>query len=164
MSGTLYRNRLKYTAFLRKRMNSNPRRGPFHLRAPSKILWRTVRGMLPHKTARGAAALDRLKVFDGIPAPYDKKKRMVVPNALKVLRLKPHRRFCRLGDLSKSVGWGHNDLIIRLEAKRKVRSEAYYKKKVASVKAKQKALGASNAGLSAEEKTTLSTVGLLATV
>lgn len=28
--------------------------------------------MLPHKTKRGQAALDRLKVFDGIPPPYDK--------------------------------------------------------------------------------------------
>ncbi len=41
-------------------------------RAPSKILWRTVRGMLPHKLKRGAEALDRLKVFEGIPPPYDK--------------------------------------------------------------------------------------------
>ncbi len=29
-------------------------------------------GMLPHKTKRGQAALDRLKVYDGIPPPYDK--------------------------------------------------------------------------------------------
>ena len=36
--------------------------GPFHLRAPSRIFWRTVRGMLPHKTKRGAEGLNRLKV------------------------------------------------------------------------------------------------------
>lgn len=30
------------------------------------------KGMLPHKTKRGQAALERLKVFDGIPPPYDK--------------------------------------------------------------------------------------------
>ena len=41
-------------------------------RAPSRILWRTVRGMIPHKTPRGAAALERMKSFEGIPAPYDK--------------------------------------------------------------------------------------------
>lgn len=175
---------VKYLAFLRKRMNTNPSRGPYHFRAPSKIFWRTVRGetlttlnlqsrtnshlrafkegknyysvvyfflnhsnpkkhteahtwfntfsltwqwwtlypeadpfdeitymdpiaesvgalrahvnehliqlrrwpfefrcmkmyfvltgMLPHKTKRGQAALERLKVFDGIPPPYDK--------------------------------------------------------------------------------------------
>ena len=30
----------------------------------------TIRGMVPHKTARGAAALDKLKTFEGIPHPY----------------------------------------------------------------------------------------------
>lgn len=109
----------------------------------------TPTGMLPHKTKRGQAALERLKVLDGIPPPYDKvslaslalqplrpasvmfcyylhclslmktplaetptllafllgvpnrslsisfsqqKKRMVVPAALKVVRLKPTRK------------------------------------------------------------------------
>jgi len=28
--------------------------------------------MVPHKTARGEEAMNRLRVFDGIPAPYDK--------------------------------------------------------------------------------------------
>lgn len=56
------RNKLKYAAFLRKRTNTNPKRGPIHYRSPSRILWRTVRGMLPHKLARGQAALGRLKV------------------------------------------------------------------------------------------------------
>ena len=41
--------------------------------------------MVPHKTPRGAAALAKFKVFDGIPAPYDTKKRQVVPKAMKVL-------------------------------------------------------------------------------
>lgn len=51
--------------------------------------------MIPHKTKRGAEALKRLKVFDGIPPPYDKKKRVVVPTALRVLKLKPGRRVRR---------------------------------------------------------------------
>jgi large subunit ribosomal protein L13Ae len=50
--------------------------------------------MVPHKTARGAAALERLKLFEGVPPPYDRKKRMVVPEALRVLRLKPGRKYC----------------------------------------------------------------------
>jgi len=50
--------------------------------------------MVPHKTARGAAALERLKLFEGVPPPYDTKKRMVVPDALRVLRLKPGRKYC----------------------------------------------------------------------
>lgn len=39
--------------------------------------------MIPHKTKRGAAALARLKAYEGVPAPYDKTKRMVIPDALK---------------------------------------------------------------------------------
>lgn len=44
ISGGLVRQKMKYERFLRKRMNTNPTRGPFHFRAPSRILWRTVRG------------------------------------------------------------------------------------------------------------------------
>lgn len=39
--------------------------------------------MIPHKSKRGAAALARLKVYEGVPPPYDKTKRMVIPDALK---------------------------------------------------------------------------------
>ena len=68
-----------------------------------------------------------IQVFEGMPPPYDKQKRMVVPGALRVLRLKPGRRvsydvfwsydlnvfiltsvtvqYCRLGRLSHEVGW-----------------------------------------------------------
>merc|ERR550537_1468983 len=136
MSGGLWRTKLKWAAFKVKGMNSNPRKGPYHYRCPAKIMWRTIRGMVPHKTARGAAALDRLKTFDGIPHPYDKKKRMVVPAALKCTRLKPHRKFTNLGELAKESGWGMKDVIARLEAKRKVKSAAFFTKKKDLVKTK----------------------------
>lgn len=87
--------------------------GPFHFRAPSKMFWRTVRGMLPHKTPRGAAALERLKTFEGIPPPYDHKKRMVVPQALRVLRLKPGRKYCTVGRLGHEFGWKYQDVVAR---------------------------------------------------
>ena len=48
--------------------------------------------MLPHKLHRGKEALERFKAFEGIPPPYDKKKRLVIPAALKVLRLKQRRK------------------------------------------------------------------------
>ncbi|KAL4695467.1 hypothetical protein H8959_000562 [Pygathrix nigripes] len=110
-------------------MNTNPSRGPYHFRAPSRIFWRTVRGMLPHKTKRGQAALDRLKVFDGIPPPYDKKKRMVVPAALKVVRLKPTRKFAYLGCLAHKVGWKYQAVTATLEEKRKEKAKIHYWKK-----------------------------------
>jgi ribosomal protein uL13 len=105
---------VKYHAYLRKITRYNPTRGgPFHFRAPARIFYKTVRGMVPHKTARGKAAMERLKVFEGVPPPYDKKKRMVVPQALRVLRLKPGRKFCTVGRLSHEVGWKYQDVVAR---------------------------------------------------
>merc|ERR1712110_718548 len=132
ISGSHFRNKLKYKDFLRKRCNVNPQHGPFHLRAPSKIFWRTVRGMVPHKTPRGAAALSHLKVFEGVPPPYDKVNRVVCPQALRVLRLRP-------GRLSHEVGWKYQDTIKALEEKRKVRAAAYYERKKATVAIQRKA-------------------------
>ena len=85
--------------------------------------------MLPHKTKRGQAALDRLKVFDGIPPPYDKKKRMVVPGALKVVRLKPTRKFSYLGRPAHEVGWKYQAVTAALEEKRKEKAKIHYWKK-----------------------------------
>eukprot|EP00034_Subulatomonas_tetraspora_P001069 GABW01001349.1.p1 GENE.GABW01001349.1~~GABW01001349.1.p1 ORF type:complete len:128 (-),score=30.26 GABW01001349.1:41-424(-) len=107
---------------MHKRMNSNPKRGHVHFRAPSKIVWRTIRGMLPHKTAHGQEALNRLKVFEGIPPLFDKSKRMVMPDALRSLRLAPGRRYTVLKDLSTAFGWKYEGIVTKLEDKRKVRS------------------------------------------
>ena len=59
--------------------------------------------MVPHKTARGAAALERVQCFEGVPPPFDKKKRMVVPDCLKVVCLQHGHKYCRLADLSAQV-------------------------------------------------------------
>ena len=88
VSGSMIRNEMKWARFLRKRTAPNPKCGPFHHVAPSRILFRTIRGMVPHKTNRGATAMAHLKCFDGIPAPYDTMKKMVVPVALRVNRLR----------------------------------------------------------------------------
>lgn len=98
-SGSLFRNNITFHEFLHLANNTNPRRQFKHFRSPSRMFWRIIRGMLPHKTARGKAALQRLKVFEGIPYPYDAKKRMVVPEALKVVRIKSFRKTCKVGDL-----------------------------------------------------------------
>lgn len=140
-SGSLFRNKLNHHEFLRKRMNTNPRRGPFHFRSPARMFWRTVRGMLPHKTPKGAAALGKLKTFDGIPFPYDTKRRLVVPDALKVLRLQSHRKFCVLGELAKEVGWTKSALITSLEDKRKTKAAKFWELKQKKVQARAKAMG-----------------------
>jgi len=123
---------------MKKRINTNPRRGAKHWKAPSRIFWKCTRGMLPHKLPRGAAALGKLKVFEGIPFPYDQKKRMVIPDALRTLRLKARRNYCSLGDLASITGWTKAGIVDELEEKRKVKSAAFFelKKKKADAKAK----------------------------
>ena len=140
VSGHLAHNRLKYMNYLRKRMSSNPRRGPYHHRAPSMMFFKTVRGMVPRKTARGQAALAKLKVFDGCPHPYDTKEKMVVPQALRVLQLAPNRKYTVLSEIASRVGWNHKDLVARLEEKRKARAQTWYERKQDKLKQKETAL------------------------
>eukprot|EP00429_Kryptoperidinium_foliaceum_P069188 CAMPEP_0176058660 /NCGR_PEP_ID=MMETSP0120_2-20121206/29228_1 /TAXON_ID=160619 /ORGANISM="Kryptoperidinium foliaceum, Strain CCMP 1326" /LENGTH=201 /DNA_ID=CAMNT_0017392189 /DNA_START=45 /DNA_END=650 /DNA_ORIENTATION=+ len=139
ISGSLVRNRVKYAQFRKKRMNTNPSRGPYHFKSPALMVWRTIRGMVHQKTARGQEALTRLSTFEGIPAPYDKQKRVVVPAALRVMRLKPGRDFTVVGVLADSVGWKHKELLGRLEAKRKAESKEFFEAKKAKEALRKKA-------------------------
>merc|ERR1712216_420574 len=131
VSGGFVRQKMKYERFRRK--------GPYHYKAPAKILWRTIRGMVPHKTKRGAAALGRFQSFEGIPPPYDKVKRMVIPDALKVLRLQHGHKYVVLGDLSTAVGWKYGEAIEELEATRKESSAAFWEAKKKDLLAIRKA-------------------------
>ncbi|RRT44629.1 hypothetical protein B296_00055638 [Ensete ventricosum] len=105
LSGGLVRQKMKYLRFLRKRMNTKPSHGPIHFRAPAKILWRTIRG---------------LKAYEGVPPPYDKMKRMVIPDALKYANL---RMMCAQ----------------ELEAKRKERAKVAYERRKQLTKLRLKA-------------------------
>ncbi|EAS32828.3 60S ribosomal protein L16 [Coccidioides immitis RS] len=158
ISGEFFRAKLKYHAYLRKITRFNPTRGgPFHFRAPSRIFYKAVRGMIPHKTPRGAAAMERLKVFEGVPPPYDKKKRVVVPQALRILRLKPGRKYCTVGRLSHEVGWKYQDVVARLEERRKAKSSAYYERKKAT--RRQLAQAQRTASVSQQTKEQLASYG-----
>mmetsp|Transcript_17939 Transcript_17939/g.43125 ORF Transcript_17939/g.43125 Transcript_17939/m.43125 type:complete len:202 (-) Transcript_17939:41-646(-) len=139
ISGSLVRNQTKYQQFRNKRMNTNPSRGPFHFKSPSRMVWRTIRGMVHQKTARGQAAIGRLSTFEGIPHPYDKMKRQVIPTALRVVRLKPTRKYTKMGDLANNVGWKHQELVNSLEDKRRAKAESYFQKKKAAAALKEKA-------------------------
>eukprot|EP01007_Sphenomonas_quadrangularis_P000672 NODE_1523_length_840_cov_539.041719_g1266_i0.p2 GENE.NODE_1523_length_840_cov_539.041719_g1266_i0~~NODE_1523_length_840_cov_539.041719_g1266_i0.p2 ORF type:complete len:212 (+),score=66.67 NODE_1523_length_840_cov_539.041719_g1266_i0:54-689(+) len=134
MSGPFARNKLKFLQFLRKRTLTNPKRGPFHHRAPSEIFMRVVRGMLPSKTKRGKACLRRLKAFEGIPPVYAKRKRQVCPRALRDLKLAPDREYCTLGRLAHETGWKYQAVVEKLEKKRKERSAIRGQKKQALAK------------------------------
>jgi len=85
--------------------------------------------MIPHKTARGAAAMNRLKAFEGVPPPYDKKKKVVVPQALRVLRLKPGRKFCTVERVGHEFGWKYKDVVAKLEERRKEKAKAWHERR-----------------------------------
>jgi len=43
--------------------------------------------MIPYKTSKGAAAMGRLKCFDGCPVSANAMKKKVIPDALKAAKL-----------------------------------------------------------------------------
>ncbi len=59
----------------------HPKKGPFHPRRPDQIVHRTVRGMLPHRLAKGQEALRRLKVFLGVPSKLKGKPLQTIKEA-----------------------------------------------------------------------------------
>merc|ERR1712094_142995 len=134
ISGSFIRNKLKLLMKRTKRMNTNPKKGPFHHRSPADMFLRVMRGMLPHKQYRGSAAFQRIKCLEGIPEPFNSIKRVVVPDALRIQRLRPGRKFSCLGKLS-DLGWGYSDVVANYETKRKEKNAEWYGK----VKAKRTA-------------------------
>ena len=117
------------------------------------MIWKAIRGMIPRLTKRGTAAMsspppffllllsvDRLKVFEGCPSPYDMKKKQVVPDALKKVCLRNHRKFCTVGEICSQVGWTKKNLIDRLEEKRINRGQLYHQRKIQKLNLKRKAM------------------------
>jgi large subunit ribosomal protein L13Ae len=75
-----------------------------------------------------------------VPQPYDKKKKMVVPQALRVLKLKPGREYTVLGELAAQVGWKQHGLVQTLEAKRLDKAKQWFQKKLEQKQKTQAAL------------------------
>ena len=100
-----------------------------------------VKGPSAHSNGAAAreAALERLKVFEGVPPAYDRKKRVVVPAALRVIRLRPGRKFTNLGRLAHEVGWKYQTIVQTLEEKRKAKGAVYYERKKQLAKLKTQA-------------------------
>ena len=49
-------------------------KGPYFPTQPARIMKRTIRGMLSHKEGRGAAALKRIKCYEGLPKEFAESK------------------------------------------------------------------------------------------
>ena len=70
------------------------------------------------------------QAFEGIPAPYDKMKRVIMPSAYKQIKLKPNRKFAPVGRLAAETGWKYQDVVANLEAKRQASAQLYWDNKV----------------------------------
>jgi len=127
MSGHFIRNKLKMRAFFGHRMCTNPRRGPYHYRQPSRVFFRVVRGMMPHKTNRGKKAMSLLHCYDGMPPRFMHIRKFRAVTAYRHLRLDANRPFTRLGRLMIDFGWKHAPLIAALEKKRKNKQKATFR-------------------------------------
>ena len=64
---------------------------------------------------------------------------MVIPDALKIMRLKESRKFCNLGEIAQHGGWGKSDLIVKLENRRKEKATKYYDAKKKKIDARKNA-------------------------
>ena len=76
------------------------RKGPYFPKRPDLILKRAIKGMVPHKKARGRTAMKRLKVYVAVPEEYKDKKLERIPEASRVTA----ESFLSLGEISKHLG------------------------------------------------------------
>ena len=77
-------------------------KGPIHFRRPNAMVRRTIRGMLPHRKARGRDAFKRLRVHIGVPRELDATEAESIPDA-HLDRLKG--RYITVGEIAKNIGW-----------------------------------------------------------
>jgi len=80
----------------------HPRKGPYHLRRPDRIVGRTIRGMLPRRKPKGQQAYKRLKVFLSVPEELKDKETQTIPEA-NAERLRCP--YITVGELAKEIGW-----------------------------------------------------------
>lgn len=86
----------------RKRVQGTWSKGPFFFRQPDRYVRRIVRGMLPHKTARGKDAYGRVLCYIGSPAEFKDQKITPIPIASihKVQNLK----YMTVAEICKHMG------------------------------------------------------------
>ncbi len=92
----------------------HPRKSPVQPRTPDRIVWKTVRGMLPMKKAKGREALRRLRVFIGVPeelAGVEKDvglkedERAYIKYTVESLKPKKTKGYVTVLWLAKQLGW-----------------------------------------------------------
>ncbi len=76
--------------------------GPYFPKQSDRIVRRTIRGMVPHKTAHGRDAYERVMCYVGVPEKLKNEKIETIPKA-GVGKL-PLGRYMFVGDIAKYIG------------------------------------------------------------
>ena len=82
--------------YLKRRRIGSPQHGPFFPTKPDLIVRRTIRGMLPYKTARGRVALKKLRVYVSKPEEI---------KGAKSLAKEIRTSYITVEELAKNLGW-----------------------------------------------------------
>lgn len=88
--------------FLQKVAMGTPRKGPFILRSPERLLRRSIRGMLDYKKPRGKEAYKRVLCYMGVPDEFKDKTPVKIEGANKSKL--PNMKYTSLYDISKRIG------------------------------------------------------------
>lgn len=84
--------------YIERKQRGSPQHGPFFPKQPDRIVYRTIRGMMP-KTPKGRNAMKKLHVCIGVPSEYKEKK-------TENFAVKPVKsNYIRVGDVAKTLGW-----------------------------------------------------------
>jgi len=79
-----------------------PLKGPYFPKQSDLVVRRTIRGMLPFKTAKGREAFKRVMCYTHVPSEYQNKKLESIKTA-HVSKL-PSLYYMRLGDVCRLLG------------------------------------------------------------
>ena len=102
LSGNRYKTIELYKEHLEINSVTNPIHGPFHPRRPDTMLTKMVRGMVPKQKTTGIEALQRLRVYIGVPEEMKKAKMQSFEDS-KIT--KPEAYYITVGDVAKQIGW-----------------------------------------------------------
>lgn len=85
-----------------KRAIGRPTKGPFYFRSPDRFVRRIIRGMLPYKQPKGAAAFKRVMCHVGVPEQFKDQEIKKVEKAHSDKL--PTYKFITIKDICKSMG------------------------------------------------------------
>ena len=79
-----------------------PSQGPYFPRMPDRIVRRTVRGMLPHKQAKGVEVYKQVMCYIGLPEEFKDKKLETIQEAN--IANSSTLKYVTLKEISKHIG------------------------------------------------------------